>query len=80
MKNADYSGWLSKKGSGAVSVWKTRFFTLHGTRLSYFANTTDTRERGLIDITAHRVIPAKEDDKLVSLYAASTGKGRFVSN
>ncbi|KAH7588819.1 SH3 domain [Nakaseomyces glabratus] len=77
MKNADYSGWLSKKGSGAVSVWKTRFFTLHGTRLSYFANTTDTRERGLIDITAHRVIPAKEDDKLVSLYAASTGKGRF---
>ncbi|EJS44002.1 boi2p [Saccharomyces arboricola H-6] len=77
MKNADFSGWMSKKGSGTMSTWKTRFFTLHGTRLSYFSSTTDTRERGLIDITAHRVIPAKEDDKLVSLYAASTGKGRY---
>ncbi|CCF60550.1 hypothetical protein KAFR_0K01960 [Kazachstania africana CBS 2517] len=77
MKTADYSGWMSKKGGNPMSSWKTRFFTLHGTRLSYFANTTDTRERGLIDITAHRVVPAKEDDKLVSLYAASTGKGRY---
>ncbi|QHS72903.1 Boi2p [Saccharomyces paradoxus] len=77
MKDADFSGWMSKKGSGAMSTWKTRFFTLHGTRLSYFSSTTDTRERGLIDITAHRVVPAKEDDKLVSLYAASTGKGRY---
>lgn len=77
MKDADFSGWMSKKGSGTVSTWKTRFFTLHGTRLSYFSSTTDSRERGLIDITAHRVIPAKEDDKLVSLFAASTGKGRF---
>lgn len=31
----------------------------------------------MIDITAHCVVPAKEDDKLVSLYAASTGKGRY---
>lgn len=77
MKDADFSGWMSKKGSGTVSTWKTRFFTLHGTRLSYFSSTTDNRERGLIDITAHRAIPAKEDDKLVSLFAASTGKGRF---
>lgn len=77
MKTAECSGWMSKKGTGAMGVWKNRFFTLHGTRLSYFANTTDTRERGLIDITAHRVLPAKEDDKFVSLYAASTGKGRY---
>lgn len=77
MRDADFSGWMSKKGSGTMSTWKTRFFTLHGTRLSYFSSTTDTRERGLIDITAHRVVPAKEDDKLVSLYAASTGKGRY---
>lgn len=75
--DADCSGWMSKKGSGTMGTWKTRFFTLHGTRLSYFASTSDTRERGLIDITAHCVVPAKEDDKLVSLYAASTGKGRF---
>lgn len=77
MMDADCSGWMSKKGSGAMGVWRTRFFTLHGTRLSYFASTNDTRERGLIDITAHCVVPAKEDDKLVSLYAASTGKGRY---
>lgn len=77
MMDADCSGWMSKKGSGTMGVWRTRFFTLHGTRLSYFASTTDTRERGLIDITAHCVVPAKEDDKLVSLYAASTGKGRY---
>lgn len=75
--DADCSGWMSKKGSGTMGTWKTRFFTLHGTRLSYFANASDTRERGLIDITAHCVVPAKEDDKLVSLYAASTGKGRY---
>ena len=77
MREADCSGWMSKKGTGAMGVWKNRFFTLHGTRLSYFANTTENRERGLIDITAHRVLPAKEDDKFVSLYAASTGKGRY---
>ncbi|SCV01447.1 LANO_0F11826g1_1 [Lachancea nothofagi CBS 11611] len=77
MTESDCSGWMSKKGSGAMGVWKNRFFTLHGTRLSYFSSTTDTRERGLIDITAHRVLPAKEDDKLVALYAASTGKGRY---
>ncbi|SJM85375.1 related to protein BOI2 [Zygosaccharomyces bailii] len=77
MADADCSGWMSKKGSGTMGTWKTRFFTLHGTRLSYFSSTSDTRERGLIDITAHCVVPAKEDDKLVSLYAASTGKGRY---
>lgn len=77
MKDADCSGWMSKKGAGAMGVWKNRFFTLHGTRLSYFSSINDTRERGLIDITAHRVVPAKEDDKFVALYAASTGKGRY---
>ncbi|CCE63168.1 hypothetical protein TPHA_0E00730 [Tetrapisispora phaffii CBS 4417] len=77
IKDADCSGWMKKKGSGTMGVWKTRFFTLHGTRLSYFSSTTDTREKGLIDITGHRVVPAKDDDKIVSLYAASTGKGRY---
>ncbi|KAL3231068.1 Sterile alpha motif [Nakaseomyces bracarensis] len=77
MKTADCSGWMSKKGSGAMGTWKERFFVLQGTRLSYFASLNDTRERGLIDITAHRVVAANEDDKLVALYAASVGKGRF---
>lgn len=77
VRDADCSGWMSKKGAGAMGIWKNRFFTLHGTRLSYFSSISDSRERGLIDITAHRVLPAKEDDKFVALYAASTGKGRY---
>ncbi|GMM34731.1 Boi2 protein [Saccharomycopsis crataegensis] len=76
-KTAEHSGWMSKKSSSTVGTWKQRFFTLHGTRLSYFGNLKDTKEKGLIDITAHRVLPAREDDKLVSLYAATTGQGRF---
>lgn len=80
LKGADYSGWMSKKGSSAIGGWKPRFFILHNTRLSYFASLNDTKERGLIDITSYSVLPARQDndDKLASLYAASTGSGRFV--
>ena len=77
MKEADCSGWMRKKGSGAMGVWKMRFFTLHGTRLSYFGTLHDTKERGLIDITGYRVLPASDDDKLTSLYATSMGRGRY---
>lgn len=77
LKTADYSGWMSKKGSGTMSTWRTRFFILEGTRLSYFASTSDTKERGLIDITGYRVVPARDDDKFVSLFAATAGKGRY---
>lgn len=77
VKTAQCFGWMSKRGGIAVGVWKQRYFTLHGTRLSYFTSLDDTRERGLIDITSHKVLPARDDDKLVSLYAASTGHGKF---
>ncbi|CCF60798.1 hypothetical protein KAFR_0L01880 [Kazachstania africana CBS 2517] len=77
LKTSDCYGWMNKKGNGTMGVWKTRFFVLHGTRLSYFASTEDTRERGLIDITSHKVVPARDDDKLVSIYAASTGRGKY---
>lgn len=77
IKTADCFGWMSKRGGIAVGTWKQRYFTLHGTRLSYFTSLSDTRERGLIDITSHKVLPAKDDDKFVSLYAASTGHGKF---
>jgi hypothetical protein len=76
-KTADFSGWMSKRGSVAVGTWKSRFFTLHGTRLSYFASKSDSREKGLIDITSHRVVPVGDDDKFVALYAASVGAGRY---
>lgn len=76
-KTADCSGWMSKRGSVAVGTWKSRYFTLHGTRLSYFTSYSDDRERGLIDITSHRVVPVGDEDKFVALYAASVGAGRF---
>lgn len=77
-KTASFSGWMSKRGSVAVGTWKTRFFTLHGTRLSYFTSFSDSRERGLIDITSHRVVAVGDsDDKFVAIYAASVGAGRF---
>lgn len=76
-KNADFSGWMHKKGSGSMATWRNRYFTLHGTRLSYFTNFTDARERGLIDITGHRVLPVREnEDKFVSIYAASVRAGK----
>ncbi|RVD86788.1 uncharacterized protein DFL_005045 [Arthrobotrys flagrans] len=69
-KDADFSGWMKKRGSSAVvASWKTRFFVLKGRRLSYFYSMDDTKERGLIDITSHRVLPAS-DDRFVSLHAS----------
>ncbi|KAF3907759.1 hypothetical protein AA313_de0209729 [Arthrobotrys entomopaga] len=68
--DADFSGWMKKRGSSAVvATWKTRFFVLKGRRLSYFYSMDDTKERGLIDITSHRVLPAA-DDRLVALHAS----------
>lgn len=78
LANADYSGWMFKRGNLTIGSWKHRFFTLHGTRLSYYVTTKDNREKGLIDITAHRVLPATEaEDKISAVYAASAGYGRF---
>jgi hypothetical protein len=78
LQNADYSGWMFKRGNLSIGSWKHRFFTLHKTRLSYYITTKDTKERGLIDITSHRVLPATEaEDKLSAVYAASAGYGRY---
>lgn len=83
IKTANFSGWMAKK-SGSNLGWRSRYFTLHGTRLLYFTSLKDKRERGLIDITAHKVIPIHSDnennssnDKYIALYAASTGFGRY---
>lgn len=66
----DFSGWMKKRGSGGVvSTWKSRFFVLKGRRLSYYYSMDDTKERGLIDITSHRVLPAA-DDRLVQFHAS----------
>jgi len=81
IKTASYSGWMSKRSGNTLS-WRSRYFTLHGTRLSYFTSLKDKREKGLIDITAHKVMPAEQDsssnnDKYIALYASSTGSGRY---
>lgn len=83
IKTANHSGWMAKK-SGSTIGWRSRYFTLHGTRLSYFASLRDKREKGLIDITAHKVVPISSEgdstgtnDKYIALYAALTGYGRY---
>jgi hypothetical protein len=81
IKTASYSGWMSKRSGNTLS-WRSRYFTLHGTRLSYFTSLKDKKEKGLIDITAHKVMPAEQDsstnnDKYIALYASSTGSGRY---
>ena len=78
IKDASCYGWMYKKSSGAMGTWKKRFFTLHGTRLSYFGSLSDTRERGLIDITSHHVASIKDEDRLITLSATSTRNGRYI--
>lgn len=68
-KEADFSGWMWKRGSGNVPTWGVRFFVLNGRRLSYFYTGDDTKERGLIDITSHKVLPAT-GDRIVNLHAS----------
>lgn len=68
-KEADFSGWMFKRGSGSVPRWGVRFFVLNGRRLSYFYNEDDTKERGLIDITSHKVLAAT-GDRIVNLHAS----------
>lgn len=83
-KTANFTGWMAKKSGNNLS-WRTRYFTLHGTRLSYYTSLKDTKEKGLIDITAHRVLPVNVDnestilggDKMIAMYAASAGLGRY---
>lgn len=72
MLGCEYSGWMRKKSSHLMTTWKPRLFVLRGRRLSYYYSENDTEERGLIDITAHRVLRA-DQDPLISLHATITG-------
>jgi len=71
-KGCDYSGWMKKKSSNIMTTWKPRLFVLRGRRLSYYYSDTDTQERGLIDISSHRVLPA-DHDILTGFHATVTG-------
>jgi len=72
MERCDYSGWMKKKSSNIMTTWKPRLFVLRGRRLSYYYSDTDTQERGLIDISSHRVLPA-DHDIITGLHATVTG-------
>lgn len=61
MLGCDYSGWMKKKSSNLMTTWKPRLFVLRGRRLSYFYSEYDGQEKGLIDISGHRVLPADND-------------------
>ncbi|KAJ8124864.1 hypothetical protein O1611_g8776 [Lasiodiplodia mahajangana] len=72
IKDADYSGWMKKKNSHLMTTWKPRLFVLKGRRLSYYYSEDDVEEKGLIDISFHRVLPA-DNERLTGLHATLTG-------
>ncbi len=72
MINCDYSGWMMKKSSNLMTTWKLRLFVLRGRRLSYYYTEKDNQERGVIDISSHRVLPA-DRDRITGLHATLTG-------
>lgn len=74
MKDADYSGWMKKKSNTLMTTWKPRLFILKGRRLAYYYSEDDEQEKGLIDISFHRVLPA-DNEKLTGLHATLTGAG-----
>ncbi|KAF2006504.1 hypothetical protein P154DRAFT_422241 [Amniculicola lignicola CBS 123094] len=71
MAGCDYSGWMKKKSSSLMTTWKSRLFVLRGRRLSYYYSENDTEEKGLIDISSHRVLPAN-NEFMTGLHAAIT--------
>ncbi|KAI4289791.1 MAG: hypothetical protein L6R35_000939 [Caloplaca aegaea] len=72
MVGCDYSGWMKKKSSNLMTTWKPRLFILRGRRLSYFYSENDVQEKGLIDISSHRVLPA-DHDIITGVHATVTG-------
>jgi hypothetical protein len=68
----DHSGWMKKKSSSLVTTWKPRLFILRGRRLSYYYSEDDKEERGVIDISSHKVLVANQDP-ITTLHATITG-------
>jgi len=72
MKDADYSGWMKKRSANLIPTWKPRLFVLKGRRLAYYYSEDDVEEKGLIDISFHRVLPA-DNERLTGLQATIMG-------
>ena len=71
-KDCDFSGWMKKRSSNLMTTWKPRLFVLNGSRLSYYYSEDDTEEKGLIDISSHKVLPANSE-RITGLHASLTG-------
>ena len=71
MIGSDYCGWMKKKSSNLMTAWKPRLFILRGRRLSYYYSENDDCEKGLIDISYHRVLAA-DKDTMTSFHATIT--------
>lgn len=71
-QHCDYHGWMKKKSSSLMTTWKPRLFILRGRRLSYYYSENDTEERGIIDISGHKVLVANSDP-ITTLHATITG-------
>jgi hypothetical protein len=70
---SDYSGWMKKKSKN-LGKWHSRLFVLRGRRLSYYYSEDDTEEKGVIDISSHRVLPVGKD-LLTNFHATLRGAG-----
>jgi hypothetical protein len=68
----DHSGWMKKKSSSLVTTWKPRLFILRGRRLSYYYSEDEKEERGVIDISSHKVLVANQD-VITTFHATITG-------
>ncbi|KIV81953.1 hypothetical protein PV11_04099 [Exophiala sideris] len=73
-KHCDYHGWMKKKSTGLIAQWKPRLFILRGRRMSYYYSETDTAEKGIIDISGHKVLVASSDP-ITTLQATMSGGG-----
>lgn len=71
-RTCDYHGWMKKKSSALMTTWKPRLFVLHGRRLAYYYSEDDKEERGIIDISGHKVLVANSDP-FITLHATITG-------
>ena len=78
-EQCDHHGWMKKKASSVVGTWKPRLFILRGRRLSYYYSETDDTERGIIDISGHKVLAANSDPML-TLHATITGAKKETSS
>ena len=76
--DCDYSGWMKKKSSSLMTTWKPRLFFLRGRRLSYYYSEDDTQERGVIDISSHKVLRA-DQDPITNLHATITGSASTLT-